>query len=166
MQEDFRKTHTQKTDAHRSDEGAKLSANKNRPTKAGSLSYGESPRTPPLERTSLHRRNNSVEKPWGILSLFTTCLRLRVWNHPATDCDTCRLRLEKHWRKNGAKRNVKQNKTIQKKSWVEKGTKQNCKREVLGTNKGTILSTKLNSTNMTRTWVEEGPRESRKEKQC
>ena len=39
----------------------------------GRFSYGESPRTPPLEGTSLHRRNNSVERPWGILSLFTTC---------------------------------------------------------------------------------------------
>ena len=42
--------------------------------------YGESPRTPPLEGTSLHRRHNrySVERPWGILSLFTTCFRLGV----------------------------------------------------------------------------------------
>ena len=46
--------------------------------KAGSFSYGESPRTPPLEGTSLHRWNNSVERPWGILSLFTTCLRMCV----------------------------------------------------------------------------------------
>ena len=46
--------------------------------KAGSFSYGESPRTPPLEGTSLHRWNNSVERPWGILSLFTTCLHLSV----------------------------------------------------------------------------------------
>ncbi len=46
--------------------------------KAGSFSYSESPRTPPLEGTSLHRWNNSVERPWGILSLFTTCLRLCV----------------------------------------------------------------------------------------
>ena len=38
--------------------------------KAGYFSYGESPRTPPLEGTSLHRPN-SVERPWGILSLFT-----------------------------------------------------------------------------------------------
>ena len=37
---------------------------------AGRFSYGESPRTPPLEGTSLHRRHNSVERPWGILSLF------------------------------------------------------------------------------------------------
>ena len=46
--------------------------------KAGSFSYGESPRTPPLVGTSLHRWNNSVERPWGILSLFTTCLQLCV----------------------------------------------------------------------------------------
>ena len=44
----------------------------------GHFSYGEPPRTPPLEGTSLHRRNASVERPWGILSLFTTCFRLRV----------------------------------------------------------------------------------------
>ena len=36
---------------------------------------GKSPRTPPLEGTSLHRRNMSVERPWGILSLFTTCFQ-------------------------------------------------------------------------------------------
>ena len=42
------------------------------------FSYGEPPRTPPLEGTSLHRRNNSVERPWGILSLFTTCFH-HVW---------------------------------------------------------------------------------------
>ena len=46
--------------------------------RAGRLSYGESPRIPPRKGTSLHRRNNSVERPWGILSLFTTCLRLTV----------------------------------------------------------------------------------------
>ena len=45
---------------------------------AGRFSYGESPRTPPLEGTSLHRWNISVERPWGILSLFTTFLRQRV----------------------------------------------------------------------------------------
>ena len=45
---------------------------------AGRFSYGESPRTPPLEGTSLHRWHNSVERPWGILSLFTTCFWLWV----------------------------------------------------------------------------------------
>ena len=45
---------------------------------AGRFSYSESPRTPPLEGTSLHRWHNSVERPWGILSLFTTCFWLRV----------------------------------------------------------------------------------------
>ena len=51
-----------------------------RPCEAGRFSYGELPRTPPLEGTSLHRRHNrySVERPWGILSLFTTCFRLWV----------------------------------------------------------------------------------------
>ena len=38
---------------------------------AGRCSFGESPRSPPLENTSLHRRNNNVNRPWGILSLFT-----------------------------------------------------------------------------------------------
>ena len=42
---------------------------------------GESLRTPPLEGTSLHRWNNSVERPWGILSLFTTRLQLWVKSH-------------------------------------------------------------------------------------
>ena len=41
------------------------------PCESGRFSYGESPRTPPLEGTSLHRRHNSVERPWGILSLFS-----------------------------------------------------------------------------------------------
>ena len=45
---------------------------------SGHFSYGESPRTSPLEGTSLHQRNNSVERPWGILSLFMTCFQLRV----------------------------------------------------------------------------------------
>ena len=47
--------------------------------------YGESPRTPPLEGTSLHRRNVSVERPWGILSLFATCYK---WIHLARGCVT------------------------------------------------------------------------------
>ena len=46
--------------------------------KAGCFSYRESLWTPPLEGTSLHQWNNSVERPWGILSLFTTCLPLPV----------------------------------------------------------------------------------------
>ena len=60
--------------------------------KAGSFSYGETPWTPPLEGTSLHRWNNSVERPWRILSLFTTCLQVQspchspwhMWNTPQT----------------------------------------------------------------------------------
>ena len=50
------------------------------------FSYGESPRTPPLEGTSLHRRNISVERPWGILSLFTTCLPLWVKSSRQSRC--------------------------------------------------------------------------------
>ena len=56
--------------------------------KAGRFSYGESPRTPPLEGTSLHRRNISVERPWGILSLFTTCLPLWVKSSHQSRCHT------------------------------------------------------------------------------
>ena len=63
--------------------------------KAGSFSYGESPRTPPLEGTSLHRWNNSVERPWGILSLFTTCLQVQspchsLWHVDYTPNSTLR----------------------------------------------------------------------------
>ena len=50
------------------------------------FSYGESPRTPPLEGTSLHRRNISVERPWGILSLFTACLPLWVISSRQSRC--------------------------------------------------------------------------------
>ena len=56
--------------------------------KAGRFSYGESPRTPPLEGTSLHRRNISVERPLGILSLFTTCLPLWVKSSHQSRCHT------------------------------------------------------------------------------
>ena len=56
--------------------------------KAGRFSYGESPRTPPLEGNSLHRRNISVERPWGILSLFTTCLPLWVKSSHQSRCHT------------------------------------------------------------------------------
>ena len=69
--------------------------------KAGSFSCGESPQTPALEGTSLHRWNNSVERPWGILSLFTTCLHLcvkspchRLWHVDYPSKST--LRGEKH----------------------------------------------------------------------
>ena len=74
--------------------------------KAGSFSYGGSPRTPPLEGTSLHRWNNSVERPWGILSLFTTCLWLCEITLP--QAVTCRLSLKKVRETLG---NANQNKT-------------------------------------------------------
>ena len=44
-------------------------------SQTGRFSYGESPCTPPPEGNSLHRRNNSVERPWEIISLLTTCFR-------------------------------------------------------------------------------------------
>ena len=36
------------------------------PYERGHFSFCEPPRSPPLEGTSLHRRNSSVERPWGI----------------------------------------------------------------------------------------------------
>ena len=54
--------------------------------KAGSFSYSEWPQIPRLEGISLHWWNNDVERPWGILSLFTTCLWLWVKSH----CHICR----------------------------------------------------------------------------
>ena len=85
--------------------------------KAGSFSYGESPWTPPLEGTSLQQWNNSVERPWGILSLFTTCLQVQspchslwhMWNMP-----------KQHTKKRGALANTKKTKiTTTDGSWVE-----------------------------------------------
>ena len=114
----------------------------------------------PLEGTSLHRWNNSVERPWGILSLFTTCLRLQVKSpyHRLWHVAYARKNSEK----NRAKRNVKKNKTTQNRSWVEEGIKQDWK-EADKTNKGTILSTKMNSTT-TKTCTE-GLRENPRAKQ-
>ena len=77
--------------------------------KADSFSYGELPRTPPLEGTSLHRWNNNVERPWGILSLFTTCLPLCV-KYPATGCDIWTTP-EKHTKRGETLGNANQNKT-------------------------------------------------------
>ena len=56
-----------------------------RPCEAGRFSYGESPRTPPLEGTSLHRRHNrySVERPWGILSLLLRPVSDYEWIQPS-----------------------------------------------------------------------------------
>ena len=80
--------------------------------KAGSFSYGESPRTPPLEGTSLHRWNNSVERPWGILSLFTTCLRLCVKSpcHRLSHVDYPK----RHTKRRDPLRDAKQDKTTRR----------------------------------------------------
>ena len=86
--------------------------------KAGSFSYGESPRTPPLEGTSLHRWNNSVERPWGILSLFTTVYKC---NRPATVCDICGLCPKQHTKKRGDLGNTKNTKITRRRAgtWAE-----------------------------------------------
>ena len=76
------------------------------------FSYGESPRTPPLEGTSLHRRNISVERPWGILSLFTTCLPLwvksshhsRCHASPTQELKACILRRQSNAGKDGTRK--------------------------------------------------------------
>ena len=74
------------------------------PYEWGWFSDGESPRTPPLEGTSFHQRKNSVERPWGILRLFTTCLRLqmqsvcyRLWHMWPTP-------RKAHWEKRSSKK--------------------------------------------------------------
>ena len=92
--------------------------------KAGRFSYGESPRTPPLEGTSLHRWNKSVERPWGILSLFTTGLRLRVkspchrvWHMSTTPGKELREEMSHRTKR----------KNTRNKSWVEKDVKQDWK---------------------------------------
>ena len=81
--------------------------------KAGSFSYGESPRTPPLEGTSLHRWNNSVERPWGILSLFTTCLRLCVKSH-GHGLWHVHYRRKAHYEERETLRNANRNKTTRR----------------------------------------------------
>ena len=86
--------------------------------KAGSFSYGESPRTPPLEGTSLHRRNNSVERPWGILSLFTTCLQVQSPCHSLWHMWTMP---KKHTKKRGDLGNTKNTKITRRRAgtWAE-----------------------------------------------
>ena len=85
--------------------------------KAGSFSYGESPRTPPLEGTSLHRWNNSVERPWGIWACLPPAYKCK---HPATVCDTCGICPKQHTKKRGDLGNTKKTKiTRTAGSWVE-----------------------------------------------
>ena len=97
---------------------------------AASFSYGESPRSPPLEGTSLHRWNNSVERPWGILSLFTTCSQV---HHPTTVCDTCGLRPKQHTKKRGVLGNTKKTKITRRRAgtWVQEVYEKDTKRKHL-----------------------------------
>ena len=77
--------------------------------KAGSFSYGESPRTPPLEGTSLHRWNIVWRDPggsWACLPPVYHC----VWNHTTTGWDMWTTP-KKHTKKRETQRNAIQNKT-------------------------------------------------------
>ena len=80
--------------------------------KAGSFSYGESPQTPPLEGTSLHRWNNSAERPWGIWACLPPVYNC-VWNHPATGCDMWPTP-KKHTMRRETLGNTNQNKTTRR----------------------------------------------------
>ena len=123
--------------------------------KAGNFSYGESPRTPPLEGTSLHRRNKTVVRSWGSLSLFTTCLRLRVkspchrvWHMSPTPGKA-------QWEERSHMK-CQKNKNSKGRAGQTKGENET-ENEASRTDEGDILSTTLNSTNKKRTWVGEGP---------
>ena len=102
--------------------------------KSGRFSYGESPRTPPLEGTSLHRRNNSVERPWGILSLFTTCL-------PSCVKSLCQVSVTCHLHRNqyhafSEERELllsaRKNRTTKKKSSVDRDLRKSPKKRLRG----------------------------------
>ena len=58
-------------------------------------------------------RNNSVERPWGILSLFTTCLQLCVISPCHRLCDMWTTS-EKHTMKRETLGNANQNKTTRR----------------------------------------------------
>ena len=82
--------------------------------KAGSLSYGESPRTPPLEGTYSTGETIVWRDPggsWACLPPVYDC----VWNHTATGCDMCTT-AEKHTKskKRETLRNANENKTTRR----------------------------------------------------
>ena len=100
--------------------------------KAGSFSYGESPRTPPLEGTSLHWWNNSVGRDpggsWACLPPVYNC----VWIHPATGCNMWTTP-EKHTKRRETLGNANQIKTLRragyKKVYVKRKEKRKKKKE-------------------------------------
>ena len=118
----------------------------------GRFSYGESPRNPPLEGTSLHRWNNSVERPWGILSLFTTSLPViqspchRLW-HMSPTPEKARWEESIH-----TKCEKEQNHSEEELG--RRKCKNKTEKEAISTNKGTMLKIKMNGTTMKRTWIE------------
>ena len=77
--------------------------------KAGSFSYGESPRTPPLQGTSLHWWNNSVERPWASWACLPPVYICELY-HQATGCEMWTTP-EKHSKKRETLRNANQHKT-------------------------------------------------------
>ena len=80
--------------------------------KAGSFSYGESPRTPPLEGTLLHWWNIVWRDPggsWACLPPVYHC----VWNHTTTGCDMWTTP-EKHTKRRETLRNAIHNKTTRR----------------------------------------------------
>ena len=99
------------------------------------FSYGESSRTPRLEGTSLHRRNISVERPWGILSLFTTCLPLwvksshqcRCHASPTQELMACLLRRQSSAKKNWVEEEMGKFPINKIKKEIKKDTKETVK---------------------------------------
>ena len=86
---------------------------------AGRFSYGESPCTPPLGGTSLHWWNNSVERPWVILNLFTTCSP--VIQSPCLNLDWKRSTTEKEALRTNKRTilNTKMNSTTTKRTCLQ-----------------------------------------------
>ena len=134
--------------------------------KAGRFSYGESPRTPPLEGISLHRWNNSVERPWGILSLFTTCLRLQspchsLWRMWTTPWKSTLRREEPKEMPKWHKPQKEMGRRCKKKTWKEafkvKGAKE---KAMKSSNQGRKLPLKKNNSTMKKNLVTEGQRKS------
>ena len=87
--------------------------------KAGSFSYGDSPRTPPLRELHSTDETRVWRDPGGSWACLPPAYGYGK-NHPATGGNTCHLPQEKNCEKKGAIWNVKRTTKI-KKSWIEDG---------------------------------------------
>ena len=136
-----------KTDwnTHRTDQGAKLSANKNRTTKrrepedkavtqangvfVKQVVFLTVNHRGPLPLRELHSTGETRvwRDPGGSWACLPPVYDYQ-WNHPATGCDTCRLRPKKHREKKRVIRNARKNKTTQTKSFVEEGVQEDWRR--------------------------------------